>query len=238
MDKPTIISLLFSCLFGFAAQATETPPSLPLDAVFSHDHFIGPKPDAQQPTIQSDNKYPFDPEGTYPPPVRVTVEQTTVAENIFDWLHYLKKLFVYDLKHPGKNNIGQRHMKHLYKLSDQQLAILRTYSYKAMNEIDNLRQQDAEHKCKKFATDFKNSRKLATENFHQNLRKSPIRDKYLHHTFQQIIKQIPHLDGLIGKIHQTHERIWEDHTPEDYNWLPDVNNYCNTNYRWQAYQSS
>ena len=232
MDKPTInlisLLLLLISLSGFSSHANQTPIEQPLNANFPlFDSFLTVK-GQQAPDVTIDTSEPI--EEVYPPPVRIIIEQTTVAENIFSWFYSMKELYIYDLKHPEQNNAAKQLLKRIYQLSDQQLAILQTHALKAMNEMENLYRKDNEYKCQQFSKTFKTNRQQALTNYIENVRKTPVRDKYLHQTYQQITKQIIHLDGLITKIHQTNQRTVEDHTPEDYNWLTDINQMCKSNY--------
>lgn len=232
MDKPTInllsLLLLLISLSSFNSQANQAPIEQPLNANFPlFDSFLTVK-GQQAPNVTIDTSEPI--EEVYPKPVRVYIEQTTVAENIFSWFYSMKELHLYDLKHPEQNNTAKQLLKRIYQLSDQQLAILQTHALKAINEIENLHIKDKEHKCQQFSQTYKKSRQQAINDFIKNARKTPVRDEYLHQTYQQITKQITHLDGLIAKIHQTNERTIEDHTPEDFDWLQEISQYCNASY--------
>ena len=233
MDKPTINSLLLILLFiGLSTQANQVTPKEPLGTPLPFvNHFLDLKDSSPQNVI-IDTSEPIPEEyQDYPPPLRTFIEQSTVAENIFMWFYSIKELNTYDLKNADKNDAGKQHLKRIYQLSDQQLAILQSHALKAMNEMENLYRKDKAHKCQQFSKTFNTNRQLAVDNFAKNVRKTPIRDKYLHQTYQQITKQITHLDGLIAKIHQTHQKTIKDSTPEDYDWVADINGYCNTNFR-------
>lgn len=85
MDKPIInllsLLLLITSLGGFSSQANQAPIEQPLNANFPlFDSFLTVK-SQQASNIIIDTSEPI--EEVYSKPVRVYIEQTTVAENIF-----------------------------------------------------------------------------------------------------------------------------------------------------------